>query len=233
MPRIQPHCTEPSHQPVIEFSEERSLYFRVSEAISSHSRAGTPQGEIERLVSGELLPGLVNPWAGDAYRVQQMRGKIARDWMNVFNKVDNLSYLAGWFINDCIREGSATELHYVIGLFAFEAIRNAFAIVNQLRSALPNDTFGYLRTLHEASVKSRFLEKFSGVDPDLAARLWCWTDTAYFNFYQSLAPVDDPHKADNMWAVAQHQYDSRFRSSGKGDYPWAYPLVKKRAATPN
>ena len=226
MSGIQPYCTDPSHPAVIRWPGQKMLYERLSGTISDLRGSGVPADDIVRLVSREFLPILGIPSDGDAYRLQQMRQQIARDWQDTFCKLDNLGHLAGWFINDCQRDEGASELHDILGLFGFEAVRIVFAVVNQLRSALPSDTFVYLRTLHEAYVKSRFLVKFSPEDPDLAARLWYHTDTVYWNLYNKFAPADDPHASTNMWETARPNYGSRFHPDGKGQYDWAFPFVK-------
>ena len=229
---IQPYCTDPSHPPVIRRTGQKMLYERISQTISKLRESEAQEDDIVRLVSREFLSILGTPSDGDAFRLQQMRQEIARDWQVTFCKLDNLGHLVGWFINDCQRDEGSNELHDVLGLFGFEAVRIVFAVVNQLRSALPNDTFGYLRTLHEAYVKSRFLVKFSPQDSDLAARLWYHTDTMYWNLYKRLAPADDPHASTNMWATARPHYGSRFHPQGKGQYAWAVPFVKTKNGSP-
>ena len=232
MSGIQPYCTDPSHPPVIRWPGQKMLYERVSKTISEIRHSGVPADDIARLVSGEFLPILGTPSDGDAFRLQQMRQQISRDWRDTFYKLDNLGHLVGWFINDCQLDEGSSESHHILGLFGFEAVRIVFAVVNQLRSALPNDTFVYLRTLHEAYVKSRFLVKFSPEDPDLAARLWYHTDTMYWNLYNKSAPADDPHASTNMWATARPNYGSRFHPQGGGQYDWAFPFVKTKNGSP-
>ena len=80
------------------------------------------------------------------------------------------------------------ELHYVLCLFALEAIRNVFATVNQLRSALTQDTFGYWRTLYETLVKSRFIIGFVSQDVDLPGRYLYSTNSSYLKFLRNVRP---------------------------------------------
>ena len=193
-----------------------------------------PPTKIVRLVSSQLIPQMAAPssYGAEGFRLQQMRQQIARDWNEVFHKLDNLGHLTGWFINECGWDKDADELHYILCLLAFEAIRNAFATVNQLRSALSEDTFGYLRTLHETLIKSRFLKEHAESDPDLPGRFSYYTNTTYLDFYRRFAPEDDEHASDNMWTQAERFYEGRFQKQGKGDYGWAYPLVKSRIGKP-
>ena len=160
-----------------------------------------------------------------------MRQQIAKDWGKMFCKLDNLGHLTGWFINDCDRDGD--ELHFVLCLFALEAIRNVFATVNQLRSALTQDTFGYWRTLYETLIKSRFILRFTEQDTELPGRFLYSTNSRYLQFYTRLAPTDDKHAADNMWSEAEKQYAHRYRQKmGKGEYGWAYPLIENKKGQP-
>ena len=235
MPQLKPICTDPSHPPIIGTLTQETLYEEVSESIANHQRVGASRDEIIRLVSGELIPRLRRPSSSvqEGYRLQQMREQIARDWGDVLYRVENLGHLAGWFINDCQAKQGISELHFVLCLLAFEAVRNVFAIVSQVRSALPQDAFVHLRTLHETLVKSRFLKKFSGADPDLPVRLAYYTNTKYLEFYRRFAPSDDEHALDNMWAEAERYYEVRSTREGSGDYGWAHPLIpNKRKAEP-
>ena len=169
MARIERVCTDPSHPPILRYPGQETLFSQVSAAVTFHKRDGLLDEEIACLVSKEFIPRLTKPSSSveEGFRFQQMREQIARDWQSVFYTLENLGHLTGWFINECAQDEDSDELHLVLSLLAFEAIRNLFAIVNQLRSALTQDTFGYLRTLHETLVKSRFLLKLTEVDADL------------------------------------------------------------------
>ena len=234
MARPERFCTDPSHPPILRYPGQETLFEQVLAAATNHEREGLPQDEIVRLVSSEFIPRLTDPSScvSEGFRLQQMREQIARDWKGIFSKLENLGHLTGWFVNECAHDEDTDELHLVLSLLAFESIRNLFAIVNQLRSALTQDTFGYLRTLHETLVKSRFLIMLTGIDPDLPGRFSYYTNTTYLDFYRRFAPVDDEYASNNMWVEAERYYEARFKKQGKGDYGWAYPLVKSKKGTP-
>ena len=145
-----------------------------------------------------------------------------------------IGYLTGWFINECVQEQDAGELHHVLCNLAFESNRNLFAVVNQLCSGLPNDTFGYLRTLHETFIKSHFLKKHAKEDPDLPGRFLYYTNATYLEFYRRFADIYGANAAENMWIETDQEYESRFQNlEVKGDYGWACPLVKLENGKPN
>ena len=163
-----------------------------------------------------------------------MRDHVTRDWGDVFHKLDNLGHLTGWFINECQWErpeeddGLDHELHLVLCLLALEAVRNLFAVVNQLRGALTEDVFGYWRTLYETLVHSRFLLKFAAQDRDLPGRFLYHTNTRYLRLYERLTPAGRCD-LNNVWAEMDRRYASRFPSGlGKGEYAWAYGLIRNR-----
>lgn len=228
MARFEYICTDPSHPPFIRYPGQKTLYQQLLAMLTTHYRDGVSQGAMLRQVSREFIQQLTTPSdsVSEGFRLQQMREQIARDWKDVFFKLENLGHLTGWFVNECQGDRDAGELHFVLCLLAFESIRNVFATVNQLRSALSTDTFGYLRTMHETLVKSRFLKRFTDDDPDLPGRFSYYTNTTYLDFYQRFAPVDDQHATDNMWIEAERYYENRFEKKSKSDYGWAYPLVK-------
>ena len=219
-------CTDLSHPPIIRNITQETLYQRVSNLVAEHKKAGVSDDEIVRQVASELIPELTKPSKGgfEGFRLQQMRQQIARDWGEVFYKLDNLGYLTGWFINECISDGD--ELHFVLCLFALEAIRNMFATVNQLRSALTQDTFGYWRTLYETLVKSRFILKFSEKDPDLVGKFSYYTNSCYLKFYSKFAPESEKLTSSDNWTEAEKFYADRYKKEGKGDYGWAYPHIR-------
>ena len=234
---MAPHehvCTDPSHPPIIRYLGQKTLYQQVLDAIETRKQKGLSCEVVVTQISDELSLQMVAPsdCVSEGFRLQQMREQIARDWKEVFYKLDNLGHLTGWFVNECDRDQDAGELHFVLCLLAFEAIRNVFATVNQLRSALSDDTFGYLRTLYETSIKSRFLKEYTESDPDLPGRFSYYTNTTYLGFYRRFAPIDDEHASDNMWVEAERFYESRFEKRGRGDYGWVYPLVKSKNGRP-
>ena len=193
-------CTDPSHPPIISYSGRDSVYQQVRASVKTHERDGLSKEEIVRQVTAEILPHLSAPsghWS-DLLSVQQMRRTIADDWSEVFCKIDNLGFLIGWFINECAQEREAGELHNALCNLAFESNRNLFAVVNQLRSGLWQDAFGFLRTLHETLVKSRFLRKRTEEDSDLPGRFFYYTNATYLRLYREFASIYDDHRALGM-----------------------------------
>ena len=229
MARFGHICTDPSHPPVIRNISQETLYRRVSKRVAEHTNSGLSPKDAASLVSRELILQLNTPsdCVEEGYRLQQMRQQVARDWGEVFCKLDNLGHLTGWFINECCLEGD--ELHFVLCLFALEAIRNVFATVNQLRGALSQDTFGYWRTLYETFVNSRFILRFTVQDAEVPGRFLYHTNSRYLKFFNRFVPPDDEHASDNMWTEAGKHYASRFPQwAGKGEYGWAYPLITNK-----
>ncbi len=227
-------CTDPSHPPIIRNITQETLYKRISKKVADQTKAGVTPDDIARQVSHELIPQLAKPsdCVEEGFRLQQMRQQIARDWGDVFYKLDNLGYLTGWFMNDCLQDRVDDELHVVLCLLALEAIENVFAIVNQLRSALTDDTFVYLRTLHETFVKSRFILRFSEQDSGLPGKFLYYNNTTYLNLYKKFVPVKNDHESDNSWIKAEQFYTSRYRKLGKGDYGWTYPIIMTTGGKP-
>ena len=225
-------CNDPSHPPLVGGFGQKILYQQISEKVASHVKDGVEYNEITGLMLEEVVSMLSSPsdCAEEDGRLQSMRRHIATDWGEVFCKLDNLGHLTGWFINDCHRDNN--ELHFVLGLFAFEAIRILFATVNQLRAGLASETFVYWRTLYETLIKSRFMLKYHKEDADLPGRFLYYTNSAYLKFYSMFAPEDDPHFEDNMWIKSERQYEARYEKQGKGSYGWVYPLIKNKKGEP-
>ena len=225
-------CNDPSHPPIVRGLGQTTLYQQISEKVGGYVKEGVEHNEITSLISEQVVSMLSSPFEGvsEGRRLQSMRRQIARDWGEVFCKLDNLGHLTGWFINDCQRDND--ELHRVLVLFSFEAIRTLFATVNQLRVGLASETFVYWRTLYETLVKSRFMLKFSKVDADLPGRFLYYTNSAYLKFYSMFAPNNDPHAEDNMWIDAEEWYEIRYKKQGKGNYGWVYPLIKNKKGAP-
>ena len=227
-------CTDPSHPPLVKGLGQKTLYQQISEKVASHVKDGIEYNEIADLMLEEVTSMLSNPsdCVSEDGRLQSMRRQIARDWGEVFCKLDNLGHLTGWFMNECNRDND--ELHFVLGLFFFEATRILFATVNQLRAGLARETFVYWRTLYETFVKSRFMLQFSKKDADLPGRFMYYTNSAYLKFYTMFASKDDPHAQNNGWIEAEKYYKTRYgKQAGKGDYKWVYPLIKKRDGMPD
>ncbi len=222
-------CNDPSHPPIVEGFGQKTLYQQISEKVASHVKEGIEYNEIADLMLEEVTSMLSSPsdCVEEDGRLQSMRRQIARDWGEVFCKLDNLGHLTGWFMNDCYPDSD--ELHFVLGLFALEATRNLFATVNQLRAGLASETFVYWRTLYEILIKSRFMLRFSEEDADLPGRFMYYTNSAYLKFYLKFTLEDDPHAQDNDWKQAEKKYKAHYgKQVGKGDYGWAYPLIEKR-----
>ncbi len=225
-------CTDSSHPPLVEGFGQKTLYQQISEKVAGHVTDGIKFNDIVDLMLDEAISMLSSPsnCVSEDGRLQSMRRQIARDWGEVFCKLDNLGHLTGWFINECKRDNN--ELHFVLGLFAFEAIRILFATVNQLRAGLADETFVYWRTLYETFVKSRFMLKFSKADADLPGRFQYYTNSAYLKFYSIFAPKDDPHAQDNPWIQMERWYETRYEKQGKGSYGWVYPLIINKKGGP-
>ena len=228
-------CNDPSHPPIVEGFGQKTLYQQISEKVEEYVKEGVEHNEITSLMSEQVVSMLSSPSdnVNDGGRLQSMRRQIARDWGEVFCKLDNLGYLTGWFINECQLDSGGGELHYVLGLFSFEATRTLFATVNQLRAGLASETVVYWRTLYETLIKSRFILRFSKVDADLPGRFLYYTNSAYLKFYTMFAPDDDPHAEDNMWIEAERQYEVRFgKREDKGNYGWIFPLIRNKNDAP-
>ena len=226
-------CTDPSHPPIVQGLGQETLYDQISEKVASYLRAGVKYNEIASLMSEEVISMSNTPsdCVSEGGRLQSMRRQIAGDWGEVFCKLDNLGHLTGGFVNDCYPDND--ELHFVLGLFALEATRNLFATTNQLRAGLASETFVYWRTLYETLIKSRFMLEYNKGDASLLGRFMYYTNSKYLKFYTTFAAHDNPHAENNMWIEAERWYEERYEIQGKGDYRWAYPLIKKRDGTPN
>ena len=167
-------CTDPSHPPLVQFPGQKTLYQQILDEVVTRRCAGMDDDDTVSSISDEVMSLLSRPSDSveDGFRLQGMRRQIAKEWGTVFCQLDNLAHLAGWFVIDCYKDKhkDSNELHFVLCLLALESIRSVFATINQLRVALPEDTFGYWRALYETLVKSRFLLRFTRQDPDLPGR---------------------------------------------------------------
>ena len=173
-----------------------------------------------------------------------MRQGIAKEWGTEFCKLENLAYLAGWMLCDCIcltkilllmldciKEKGNSELRFVLCLLGLESIRGVFATVSQLRAALVDETFGYWRTLYETSVKSQFLVQFTKLDPDLPGRFSRCTNSVYLDFYNRFSPSDGERMTGNTWSDTEEFYARQYKITGKGQYRWAHPSISARKPT--
>ena len=225
MARPEYYCTDPSHPPIFHYAGQASLYAKVSGAISELEPTGASPEDIVQQVVADLANVLARPseYVMEGLRVQGLRREIARDWGEVFNRLENLAYLTAHSMLS--RAGEGSELHLVQGLLALEAMRNLLATVNQLRSALASETLGYLRTVYEIYVKSRFLARFAGVDADLPGRFSYFTNSTYLGYYLRFGASHSEDVTDNDWAEAEKFFASRYPDTGKGNYGWAYPHI--------
>ena len=228
MERTRYMCTEPSHPPILYNSGSPSLFRHISSEIARLQQEGlSEETTVEMLVNdvGRMLNSPRRNW-DDGLVVQNIQRTVAKSWQDVFRRIEHIGFLVGWFINECAQERNAGELHRALCDFVFESNRTLFAIVNQLRSALADDTFVYLRTLHETLVKSRFLRKYTEEDPDLPGRFIYYTNKAYKKFYERFAQHYGQNAAKRMWIETEEHYKDKIQPNAKGDYAWAYPLVK-------
>ncbi len=227
-------CNDSSHPPIVRGLGQKTLYQQISDKVASHVKDGIEYNEILDLMLEEVASMLSSPsdCVSEDGRLQSMRRNIAEDWGEVFCKLDNLGHLTGWFINECQLDSGGGELHHVLSLFSFEAIRMLFATVNQSRAGLASETFVYWRTLYETLIKSRFMLKYHKEDADLPGRFLYYTSSAYLKFYSMFAPKDDPHAQNNSWAQIEKLYGARYKKQGKGSYGWVYPLIKNKKGVP-
>ena len=230
-------CTDPSHPPLVQFPEQKTLYQQVFGKVVTCQSAGMDDADAVRSISDEVMPLLSRPssFVSDGFRLQGMRRQIAKEWGTIFWQLDNLAHLAGWFVIDCYKDKNedSDELHFVLCLLALESIRSVLATINQLRAALADDTFGYWRTLYETFVKSRFVLRFTPQDPGLPGRFSYYANSMYLEFYNKFAPLDDQRNAENPWIEAETFFETRYPKVGKGSYGWAHPLIMKSNGIPN
>ncbi len=221
-------CTDPSHPPILSQSGRRSLFREVSSAVTNLAQETSSEEEIVERVSGDVIQILNTPFRDydDGLGEQHSRRNVAHSWKDVFIKIEGLGFLAGWFINECAQEHNARDLHYPLCHFAFESNRIIFPIINQLRSSLADDTFVYLRTLHETFVKSRFLKKYTEIDRDLPGRFIYYTNATYKRFYERFAKFYGQNYAKDMWINTEEHLRDKIHSNAKGPYAWAYPHIE-------
>ena len=227
-------CTDPSHPTLVQFpKQQKTLYQQVVDKVRASTGSIPPDTGVVASVSGEVRELLSHPSDGvsEGFRLQQMRQTIAKEWETEFCKLENLAYLAGWFMLDCIKEKGNSELRFVLCLLGLESIRGVFATVSQLRAALVDETFGYWRTLYETSVTSQFLVQFTKLDPDLPGRFSRYTNSIYLDFYNRFSPSDGERMTGNTWSDAEEFYARQYRITGKGQYGWAHPSISARKPT--
>ena len=233
MAQFEYACTDPSHPPRIPGNASSSMYRLVRDEIAKCEPGRLSVDAVARSVLNNLHPRLRTRSSHEWQNVQASQSHVGSTWQDVLCELDNVGWLVGWFINDCATEGGASELHSAQCHLAFEANRTLFAVTNQLRAALAQETFGYLRALHETWTRSRFLVAHAADDPDLPARLIYYTNTLYLDFYQRFSEMYQEDNVRQMWVELQEDLERRFGKPGKGDYWWAYPLLKKKNGQPD
>ena len=207
---------------------------RYLKGLLRHEEKGVPPEKAILRVAEEVMDV---PFGNglDGRRLRALRRSIEQEWGDVLRKLMNVGELCGWLItkcSGCSGQKDGSELHFALCSLAFEANRTLFAITNQIRSALPSDTFGYLRTLHEIVVKSLFLRKHTEDDPDLPARYLLHITRTYAQLYREVSLLyGEEGELEQTWQSALQFYESRFGIKGKGDYGWAHPSVKNRRPT--
>ena len=193
------------------------MYQHLISALARHEAAGASPEEAVLLLSCDLMA------PSDLARVERrkvrtLRETIERDWGNVLRSLMNVGDFFGWVLTKCISERDAGELHYALCYLAFEANRTLSAIVNQNRSALAAETFGYLRAMHEILVKSHFLRKHVGNDPDLPGRYILHVSKTYAEINRKVTLIYGDNRAQSNWDSVVSEYGNRFTVHGKRDY---------------
>ena len=237
-PRPRYICNDPGHPALFEVYGQEGLYHVTSTRVSDLLALGYTVSDVGQTLSPEILSSLSDPPAGweSGPRIQDMRRRIAAEWGPVFNQIENLAHFAGWWSLDLLREGGMMQ--HVLSSIACHASRPLLAAVNQYRSALTDETFGYWRTLYENLIKSRFLLQYSQEDQELAGRFVYHTLEKYRQL-NSLIGKFDPSYADRKTDVDRYWEDAidcvrvHRREEAKGQYAWAYPLVPRKDGLPN
>ena len=168
-------------------------------------------------------------------RIQDMRRRIAAEWGPVFNQIENLAHFTGWLSLDLLRESGT--MNHVLSSLACHASRPLLAAVNQYRSALTDETFGYWRTLYENLIKSRFVLQFSEEDLELASRFVYYTLDGYRRLNALIGEFDPLYanrktEVDRYWEDAIDGVRVYRQEKAEGDYAWAYPLVRNKQGVP-
>ena len=239
-PRPRYVCNDPGHPALFEVYGQESLYHATSTRVSDLLASGYKVSDVSQILSPGVLSSLPDPPVGweSGPRIQDMRRRLAAEWGTIFNQIENLAHFSGWWSLDLLREGSdGGMMQHVLSSIACHASRPLLAALNQYRSALTNETFGYWRTLYENLIKSRFLLKYSH-DQELAGRFVYHTLQKYRQL-NSLIGKFDPSYADWKTDVDRYWEDAidgvrvHRRKEAKGEYAWAYPLVRRKDGLPN
>ena len=87
--------------------------------------------------------------------------------------------------------------------------------------------------MYETCLRSRFIVKYSELDPELPGRYLYYTNSKYHKLCHLFVPDDDRHANENEWAEYHKVHEKRYSTSGEGDYGWAYPHIKKQDGSPS
>ena len=226
-------CTDPSHPPLFQFPQQQeTLHRQLLDEAEALAGSRPPDRQPADVLPGEVDELLRRPADSvqEGYRVQGIRRRVADEWGSVLCRLENLAYVATWFVNGQLDNRNDGHLRFVLCLLALEATRTVFATVHLLRGAMATETFGQWRTLYETFVYSRFLLRFSEDDPDLPGRFSRSTNSMYLDFWQRFGPSGDEHEIESSWTEAEEFY-SRYRIEGKGSYDWAHPSIPSRRPT--
>ena len=231
-------CNDPGHPTLFDVYGLQGLYHDTKPRVSDLLASGNSVDDVAQALSSEVLAALSEPPVGweSGPRIQGMRRSIAKHWSPVFNQIENLAHFNGWWSLDLLRDDGLKE--QVLSSLACHASRPLLAAVNQYRSALTGETFGYWRTLYENLVKSRFVLKFSEQDPELPGRFMYHALEEYRRLNSLIRKFDSSyaeHKAevDLYWKNAIDGFRGYHKPGAKGQYAWAYPLVKGKREKPN
>ena len=224
-------CNDPSHPSLVSGVGEDTLYSQISKRISHYLKKKIEYNEIIPLVWQEINPMLSEPndCMSDGGRLENIRRNIAQNFGNIFNKLDNIAYVTGWFLLDCMHCDfdliNDNLQHYVLCLLALEGIRMLIAMVNQLRVGLASETLVYWRTFYEVYIKSNFIFEKYKEDKNLPGRFLYCTESqinSSIDLFIKDTGGDSINKFDTN--LLKHYKPC---SKARGDYKWAYPLVKQ------
>ena len=230
-------CNDPGHPALFEVYGQDGLYHSTVPRVSDLIGSGHTVSDAALTLSPEVLAALSDPPVGweSGPRIQDMRRRIAAEWGPVFNQIENLAHFTGWLSLDLLRESGT--MNHVLSSLACHASRPLLAAVNQYRSALTDETFGYWRTLYENLIKSRFVLQFSEEDLELASRFVYYTLDGYRRLNALIGEFDPLYanrktEVDRYWEDAIDGVRVYRQEKAEGDYAWAYPLVRNKQGMP-
>ena len=230
-------CNDPGHPALFEVYGQDGLYHSTVPRVSDLIGSGHTVSDAALALSPEVFAALSDPPVGweSGPRIQDMRRRIAAEWGPVFNQIENLAHFTGWLSLDLLRESGT--MNHVLSSLACHASRPLLADVNQYRSALTDETFGYWRTLYENLIKSRFVLQFSEEDLELASRFVYYTLDGYRRPNALIGEFDPLYanrqtEVDRYWEDAIDGVRVYRQEKAEGDYAWAYPLVRNKQGMP-